>query len=383
MPNIMDYLDWRGDLSMLRDPFNEVDNLLLCKLCTIDLTDVVPPSGSGLTIREAAERYFDVHGDKDVRLGLFLPRELLPMLRRLADSVRFGDLLLSDYVRRIDLDLQEQLGAMTVSLPDETRFIVFSGTDDTLVAWKENLNMGIDGAVPAQTDAAEYLRAAAEKSPGRLRIGGHSKGGNLAVYASLHNPPTVQDRIINIFNNDGPGFLFPVLETPEYQRIRPKIITLVPQYSLVGMLLSHEEEYEIVNSFETGIDAHNGFTWEVLGTKFVRCEDFALGSKLFDNAVHEWANGLDMQQRQQFIEAVYDILTSTGARTLTDLAEHKIRNSLELAQSFRQDPKTKEILKQTMDMLIKEYVNSAKSAFPMPKNPLSSVLKKKREDGPN
>jgi hypothetical protein len=303
------------------------------------------------------------------------------MFRKLSQSVRFGSLLLSGYVNRIDIKREEQFSALTVSLSDNTRFIAFRGTDDSLVAWKENFNMGAFDAVPAQIDAAAYLQNAARISDAPLRVGGHSKGGNLAVYAAMHAQPEVQDRILNVYNNDGPGFRESVLDTQEYRRIRPKLMTLVPQYSLVGMLLSHEEEFEIIKSDEAGIAAHNGFTWEVRGGRFIRSEDFSLRSRLFDSAFRAWAAGMDLNQRRQFADALFSVLTSSGAKTLTDLNEHKIKQAAEMVNSLHQEPEQRELLVETLELLIREYLSNARDVLPKLQFKNKANRTKKAEDG--
>ena len=364
MPNAIDYIDWRGDIPLSVSPFNEVDNLLVCKLVSLDFTDIVPSEGER-SIQEAAQGYFDKFGEEDVRRGVLLAPGAVTMLKKMLKAPRFRDLRLRDYVYHVDQKAEKQFSAMTVVLPDETRYIAFRGTDDNLVAWKEDFNMGSLDAVPAQTDAASYLMRAAWRFEGRMRVGGHSKGGNLAVYAAMHNPEELQERIIEIYNNDGPGFRESVRGLPEYQRIAPKIRTLVPQYSLVGVLLSHDADFEIVESTETGISAHNGYTWEVLGTSFVRCEDFAFRSRVFNDAVHGWADGLNLQQRQELTDAVFDALAATGAKTLTDLTEQKVRKALTAARDLFRDEDQRELFVDSMELLFKEYAASAKRALPL------------------
>lgn len=366
MADIMDYLDWRGDLSFSASPFNEVDNLILCTLCYADFTGIVPEKGAPVPFAEVAGRYFTTHDEKE-RLGLLIPSGTVPLFKKLSQTIRFGDILISDYVNRINIDNEEQFSAMTIALSDGTAFVTFRGTDDTIVAWKENFNMGTFETVPAQADAAEYLMRFMRRSRLPVRVGGHSKGGNLAVYAALHSQPRTQDRMISIYNNDGPGFRESVLDTPEYRRIRPKVVTLVPQYSLIGMLLSHEEEFEIIRSDESGVAAHNGFTWEVRGPRFVRCGDFALRSQIFESAFHSWAKEMDMDQRHEFIDALFSALTSTGARTLTELNEHGLLQAIEIANNLRQEPKQRKLLVRTLELLIREYFSSARAVLPVPK----------------
>lgn len=364
MPNAIDYIDWRGDIPFSVSPFNEVDNLLICKLVSLDFTGIVPSEGER-SIQEAAQGYFDKFGEEDVRRGVLLAPGAVTMLKKMLEAPRFQDLRLRDFVYHVDQKAEKQFSAMTVALPDETRYIAFRGTDDNLVAWKEDFNMSSLDAVPAQVDAASYLMRAAWRFEGRMRVGGHSKGGNLAVYAAMHNPEELQERITDIYNNDGPGFREPVKGLPEYRRIAAKIHTLVPQYSLVGVLLSHDADFEIVESTETGISAHNGYTWEVMRTGFVRCEDFAFRSRVFNDAIHGWQDGLDLQQRQELIDAVFGALEATGAKTLTDLTEQKVRKALTAARDLFSDEDQRELFMDSMELLFKEYAASAKRALPL------------------
>mgnify|MGYP003207115055 FL=1 len=364
MPNALDYIDWRGDLPLSVSPFNEVDNLLICKLVSMDFTGIVPSEGER-SIQEAAQGYFDKFGEEDVRRGVLLAPGAVTMLKKMLSAPRFQGLRLRDFVYHVDQKAEKQFSAMTIVLPDDTRYIAFRGTDDNLVAWKEDFNMGSLDAVPAQTDAASYLMRAAWRFDGKMRVGGHSKGGNLAVYAAMHNPEELQERIIEVYNNDGPGFREPVRDLPEYRRIASKIHTLVPQYSLVGVLLSHDADFEIVESTETGISAHNGYTWEVMRTGFVRCEDFAFRSRVFNDAIHGWADGLDLQQRQELTDAVFGALEATGAKTLTDLTEQKVRKALTAAKDLFGDEEQRELFMDSMELLFKEYAASAKRALPL------------------
>ena len=338
----------------------------MCKIVSLDFTGIVPSEGER-SIQEAAQGYFDKFGEEDVRRGVLLAPGAVTMLKKMLKAQRFQELKLRDYVYHVDPAAEKQFSAMTIVLPDETRFIAFRGTDDNIVAWKEDFNMGSLDAVPAQTDAASYLMRAAWRFEGKMRVGGHSKGGNLAVYAAMHNPEELQERIIEVYNNDGPGFRESVRDLPEYQRIAARIHTLVPQYSLVGVLLSHDGDFEIVESTETGISAHNGYTWEVLGTSFVRCQDFSFRTRVFNDAVHGWADGLDLQQRQELTDAVFGALEATGAKTLTDLTEQKVRKALTAARDLFGDEEQRELFVDSMELLFKEYASSARRALPLGK----------------
>ena len=191
MANAIDYIDWRGDLSFDVSPFNEVDNLLLCRLTSLDFTGIVPVDGE-MPLAEAARLYFERYGDEDRRLGVLLAPGSVTMVKRMLQSARFSRLVLADYENRVDERRELQFCAVTVLVPDSTAFVAFRGTDDTLVAWKEDFYMGSMRTVPAQEEAAAYLCRAAWRYEQPLRVGGHSKGGNLSVYAAMSAPEEVQ-----------------------------------------------------------------------------------------------------------------------------------------------------------------------------------------------
>jgi len=354
---MFDYIEWRGDLSFAQSSFNEVDNLILCMLSCVDLSGIVPePIGNrSISAAEAAAQYFSRSENADMRLGVLLPNEITPLFTKLAECKRFSSIMLSAYVNQIDDQVEKQFSAMTIALGDGTKYVVFRGTDDTIVGWKEDFNMSFSTHVPAQTDAVDYLQCVADSGPEALRVGGHSKGGNLAVYASMHSPPHVQARIIEVYNNDGPGFRESVIAQECYQNIRDKIKTFIPQSSIVGMLLEHEEAYRVVKSRGIGLWQHNGFTWEVLGTHFIHLDTVTNGCLYLDKTLKAWVDSLDTEQRRQFTEALFGILESTGAKTLTELTASKLKNAKIMINALKHlDKDTKDMLTRTIRLLLKE-----------------------------
>lgn len=364
MSNAIDYLDWRGDVPMDVSPFNEVDALIVCKLTSLDFTDIVPAEGS-MALADAAACYFERYGDKDVRLGVLLAPGTVTMVKKLLQSRRFEGVVIHDYINHVDDSNAEQFCALTASLPDGTRYVAFRGTDDTIAAWREDFNMSAHDAVPAQLDAAEYLHRAGWRFGGKLRVGGHSKGGNLSVFAAMTVPEELTERITDVYNFDGPGFRESVQDFPGYQRIRQKIRMFVPQHSIVGVLLHNDAPYEIIESNETGTAAHNGFTWQVLGTRFVRCDKFSLRTRVYREAIRDWAEKLDLQQRQDLINAVFDALESTGAKTLTDLTEQRVRNALTAARDLLSDETERALFTESMELLARAYISSARKSLPV------------------
>ena len=339
MADLFDYMDWRGDLSFGTSPANEADYYLISKIGCPDLTGFVPSDEREAALAEAVEAYRAHIGDDGISLGAATSPQVLDSFYRLPTVPRFRPLMLSGYRRIDDPDHAEQFSALTVRIPDGTRFITFRGTDDNIYAWKENFRMAVTDTIPAQEDALRYLRWAMDAYDGSFIVCGHSKGGNLAVYASSMLPQDLQDRIISVYSFDGPGFRDTFLEQEGYLRILPKLHSLIPQNSIVGLLLSTGKDPEIVTSTCFGARAHDGFTWEVLGTGFVRSEALSPSSAMFKKAINETLSGMSLKERETFIEDFFQIMTSTGAFTLTDLTEIKLRHALKIAQSLRQDKK--------------------------------------------
>ena len=171
-----------------------------------------------------------------------------------------------------------------------------------------------------------YTEAVAKQFPRKkLRLGGHSKGGNLAVYAGVFCPESVQKRMIAVWSNDGPGFHTDLLDLPEHRRIADRIYSIVPKSSVVGMLLEHEEDYTVVDSNQLGFMQHDGFSWQVLGDHFITLRQVTQQAHFSDQELRGWVHGLSVEQRETFVGALFDVLTASGAVTLTDLRDDSFK----------------------------------------------------------
>ena len=174
------------------------------------------------------------------------------------------------FVNKIEVENEKQFSAITIIMPDNTLYVSFRGTDNTIVGWKEDFNMSFKSHIASQISAKEYLNMIAELYPNKkIRVGGHSKGGNIAVYSAIFATPQIRDRIINVYNNDGPGFCEDILETQEYQEMINKVHTYIPQSSIIGRLMNHKEKYTIIESTQKGIMQHDLYSWQILGKEFI------------------------------------------------------------------------------------------------------------------
>lgn len=371
--NILDYVKWRGDLRFSQSPFNDIDSLILSQIIYIPFEGIVPSmrSTKTITLRDAANKFFSMYDETKSSLGALLPREIFELFKIAGKSVRFGDLRLSRYVNKIDHVTEIQFCAMTIFI-DEIKeiFIDFRGTDDTIVGWKEDFNMGFMTPVPSQTESVKYFNyiinryikndkgaAPDEETRRKIRLGGHSKGGNLAVYAATyvknHESLNVQDMIECVYNFDGPGFDEKVLKSAEYGCICQKIKTIIPQSSVVGMLLGHEEGYTVVKSRQMGFLQHDVLSWDVLGTEFTYLESVTDASLVLDKTLKTWLAQMDLVSAQRFIAALFELLSATDARTLTELVSGKNKSISAILKAYAgEDDETKNMLKSAVRSMI-------------------------------
>lgn len=324
MANITDYLDWRGDISFSACPPNEIDSLILSEICYIDFEGIISPYQSKpILLSTAAKQYAQRHRGEKSYIGAIVPPSIIPLFMKASKTERFGKIKVCGYVNRISDDEQMQFCALTYIINDKYTYVAFRGTDDTIVGWKENFNMSFMHPVPAQLQAVEYLKKVAESKDGTLSICGHSKGGNLAVYSATKAPDEIKARIDAVYNHDGPGFTKDFILNEDYISIRHKIHTIVPQTSIIGMLLEHEEHYEVVKSNQTGLLQHDSFSWEVLGKNFIHLDSITKESRFIDRTIKQWLGEMSEDERKDFVDALYESLNATKAKTLTDLSSDK------------------------------------------------------------
>ena len=320
MTNIFDYLTWRGDLSFAQDPPNAVDALIFSGLAYIRFAregEQYPEAP--VPLKTAAEDFF-AQADYEIRCRV---QRDLDLLHAAAATRRFGEARIT-MCRDVLIPEQEtQFAAMTFLLDDGSMFLAFRGTDNSLVGWKEDFNMTFQQTIPAQRLAQQYVREVALEYPGPMRLGGHSKGGNLAVFAAARSAPTLQQRILEVFNHDGPGFTQYLMGDPGYIAMVPKIRTYVPQSSIIGMLLEHEEPYTVIRSKSIGLLQHDLYTWDVLGKEFIPVEEITESSQFADATIKTWFAEMTNAEREQLVDVMFALLGSGGADNVYDLLHPK------------------------------------------------------------
>ena len=319
MANIHDYLIWRGDVPFSVSPFNEVDGLVLSELAYADFHGVVPEDGERVTIEEARRLFWDKHTKEEIMAQDSYTKTAPFLLDGMAGKARFGGTAMAYYYDVIDTDEDIQLAAVTFYLPDGTAFVAFRGTDDTVVGWKEDFILSYMPETEGQRRAAQYLNRHFSGQTLLLRVGGHSKGGNLAMFAAIKADPHVRRQIIAVYNNDGPGFLKEFTETDAYRDMLPRIICTVPEKAVIGTLLTNKAYQHVVKSTASGIFQHDGFSWQVLGTRFVETEKRTEGSVVLESTLHQWLSEQSEENRRMFVNTLFGLLESTGKATIGEI----------------------------------------------------------------
>ena len=354
--NIFAYLRWRGDLSFTDAHFCEVDNLLLSVVCYLNFEGIVPNKidSEPILFSEAVDAFGSLSASSRY-MGAILPKETFDLAKAMASSRRFRQTKVVGFVNEVDEDKHIQFCAMTFLLPDGSAFIAYRGTDDTIIGWKEDFMLAFTSPVPAQTRAKEYLEMAAEVFPTlSIRTGGHSKGGNLAFYAAVKADPAVQSRIVAAFSNDGPGFMPEFFESAGYLAIEKRLVSFIPQSSIVGGLLHTPKHFHVIHSTNKTVLQHDPFSWTVVGPHFRHERTRSAFGVRADVTFERWLEKLTLKERETFIHKTFGLLSTSGAKTLSDIVTAKLKSIRAIITSFaRLEKEDREMMFRIMHQLFR------------------------------
>lgn len=317
--NIVGYVENCRE-SFLQRPFSEVDSLVLSQLSYIrfdGLAKGLKEGGEPVLLRQL---FTEANAGKMLS-GVRDGESNAALLSALVISPRFGELSINYYESELSVKLEEQFSAMTFFLPNTAPYIAFRGTDATIIGWKEDFNMAFQSPVPSQQRALDYLLRVAEQIDGNFMQGGHSKGGNLAVYSGFSAPESVQQRILAIYDHDGPGFKEKLADNEGFVRIERKILKTVPESSVIGMLLECGDSYRVVESSRIWINQHDPFSWKIAEWKFCLKENVSGSAVYTDRTLTDWLSGLSDPERERFVDILFGILGAGGAETFAQLRE--------------------------------------------------------------
>jgi hypothetical protein len=363
--NIFDYLATYKHRSFAESAFNPLDGLVFSRLVYLRFERIVKLP-ERFSLKKAAKLFAARWRDDNTPYEAFVSKathcshtffaflrdvensrffdeygwiEDHALLTAIAQSRRYAEIQCAFFVNDFNAEEEKQFAAITFFFKSDATLVAFRGTDVSITGWKENLNMAFLTPIPAQTKAVEYLTHIAQQQKRTIRLCGHSKGGNLAVYAAISCAPRIQERIVEVYNYDGPGFDFDqcILTTAAYQAVRNKIHTFVPQVSIVGMLLDITDNFTVVQSAETVMHfkQHDMYSWETANGAFITQKDLAPESKLIRISLMNWIDELSCEQRKELVTTIGILLKASGQNSFPDIIKNLQRSIANISAAWR------------------------------------------------
>lgn len=366
MANVMQYVKTYGDKSFTEMPFSDADNVAMCCSFYMPLDRVVSESFDDEPVgyKEAFDKLFELRGGKHTAVGLVLVKEISVLMGEMAATKRFGEMKVVGCTDNFGKEPAVQFNAGTFLLPTGDVVVIFRGTDDTLMGWKEDVDILVEDDIPSHHLALEYLANAAARFDGDIIVCGHSKGGYIAQYAVLNSPKEVRDRVKVIYNNDGPGFSdYDYLNSEAYQELLPRYRHLIPQSSFIGMMLSHDDDYEVVKSSRVfGAMQHDLLTWQFDDDKLKMCKDITNTGKVTDLAFHDLVSNLTPEQSEAFGNVIGSIFEGINQKGLLDVKNHFRASIKGGAAAWKNlDDDTKKVFRETMKDARKYVISAART----------------------
>lgn len=333
--SVFQYLRWRGDLLFEQDKFNEVDAFILSQLIYYDYHEIV--NDEQILLKDALKKYYEINNHRKIKLGLIFPDHMVELGKAVFKSKRYDDVYVSDFVDKYDRINKEQFCAMTFHINDQYKVIVYKGTDDTLVGWEEDLNMIVSFPIQAQVSALKYLEGVFLKYQNTIYdLVGHSKGGNLAMYAGIYADDVIKNAIHRIYNFDGPGFESDDINIELYSKVKTKIRTILPNNSIIGMIFNQLGVVKAVKSSVKPVFQHDGFTWEIDCNKFQR-STLSKNSLEFSKSLNELVSKMDENSRKSFCDSLEKYIDALGIKTLSEISSLKTKTISSLKVFTKKD----------------------------------------------
>lgn len=318
MANTIDYLLWRGDLPFSTVALCDVDLLVFSQMAYIPFDGVVPENfSSSVSLYEASDAVLE-KASRYRGMDFFFWREDKTLIQLLGSCERFRNIRLTGYLNILSDEYEEQFAAVTAVLPNGNAVVAFRGTDISIVGWKEDFSMAVAESIPSQREAVRYVTRLAEGFPGKITLAGHSKGGNLAVYAYAFSPEHVRYGLSGAVNFDGPGFNEKIVGTEAVKNISREVKTILPNSSIIGMLLTHDEDFRIIESENTGIFQHDPYSWKISCSDFITVSEFTNSSQFIDATMKDWINSMPHEMREQLIDTLFTVLSSNDSKNIID-----------------------------------------------------------------
>lgn len=352
MAGALEFVKKYGDRSFTELPFCEADNAAVCGTFYMPIEKAAPNGidDEPMSFSEVCEKMYELNGNKHVAVGLVLLKGISVEMMEMAKSKRYGEVKVAYAKSVFSEEPPVQFGAATLLLPDGTIVIPFRGTDDTFAGWIEDLDIYTKKGIPSHQLAVDYINEVADKFEGDIIICGHSKGGNVALYGALHCSEKAKARIKAVYNNDGPGFHnFDYINSPEYRELLPKYKHFVPDTTLVGILLAHDDDYTVVKSSRLlGPMQHDIATWQIEGTEFIKKDDLTALGKVADLFLMNVIMKANDEQCDALEKVLVTIVAGMGQNCLLDFAKNSFTSLNGAAKAWKAlDGATKTLFKAT------------------------------------
>ena len=368
MATISDYLREHGELDFNQSPLNDVDIVLLTMFAYLDWEGIVPKKNPALSVNiiEAAKAYFaKVSNDKIRKVFAFSTPGIEKILKKIIKQSRYSSVKMCLFEQDTDFNIGRQFAAITYIINDETAntLVAFRGTDSTLIGWQEDFELAYMKSIPAQQYASRYLNYVLSKLPGRFIVSGHSKGGNLAVYASAKAKRFKRKKIVKIYNFDGPGFEFSHIERKFFKCCEEKVINYIPQESIIGMILDPVGKRKIVQSGGRGFYQHDALYWKIDNTSFLNGELSEI-SKVIDYILSEWLREMSIKEREEFVTSLFDLLGAKEGEAFTNAPIYNLKLIIKIMQKYsKYDDGKKALINEILGNLKTSAAVTIKSAI--------------------
>lgn len=364
MSNIIDYAQGLKAYSFDKVFFKDLDVLALTEVAYLPFEQII--TEGEITLEKLAQYYTTLNGEKGEILSVITtPR--IDLLRILGCSARYGTIEAFDFINKIDSNIERQFSAITYRLEDEKYLVVFRGTDENLIGWKEDFHMTFMHEIPAQQSAYQYLEKRMTEYPGEYIVSGHSKGGNLAIYACSKLDEEKQNSVTGIYAFDAPGLHESLLESEGFLRIKDRIASYIPQDSMVSVLLEPPVNAKVVKSNAILLLQHDTFSWEVGQIDFVQIENQSQLSIHADKVISSWLDTMSNNEKQEFSDVIFDVFLESGINKFADITVDTPKKIINIVNNMtRLTSEQKKMTIQVFFKLFNAQFDVFKSYLPKP-----------------
>ena len=348
MGNLITYVQQYEAQTFQEKLVTDIDILVLTEIAYLPFDEIVSSSfeeKTAISLNQLGKEFETIKEKEHKNNPFMITKERIQLLDVVSKSQRYKDIKVFGFMNDIDDELTKQFAAVCYQWEEESRWIIFRGTDESLTGWKEDFMMTYSDLIPAQTDAIEYLRKQAELFSGSLNISGHSKGGNLSLYASAMQEEDIQHRIQQIYCWDAPGVHRSILGTEGYQRVVSKAKRYIPQDSIVGLMLESQVPYHIIESQGSGISQHSALMWNIEDDHFVELTELTKNSQLTDQTFKQWTEVVSDEDLKLFFDTFFELFFEMGVETVNDVYYNfRLYMQKFFEKAYQMDTEKREIL---------------------------------------